>query len=211
MRLLIVLLILVAAQVCAAESYPAELGDFRRDAMLYRGSPDWRNVSLEASAAGLGGTSITGQAGVGASLRLTEATSGCVRLSVARSFHTPRRDRYRSRGLLFETGVRTFTDLGPDISIFSEHTVAVGLAQFSYGRFRGRPSGTASMLRVGTAHTLGLEYGNFTWRGFFDFGVRTSFPVFVWGDRPADKRRQQLLWNDTVQWLAIRAGVRLYL
>jgi len=207
MRVLFVLLLLALVPVCAAETFSADLGEFRRGGLPYRNPPAFRDVSLEASASGLAGVSLSGQAGFGVGLK----DFGCARVSVAQSFQTPRREPYRTTGILFEAGVRSFVDLAPDVAIYTEHALVVGLTQFTYPSSRGRPTSKANVLMLGSAHTLGFEYGDFTWRWFLDFGVRTSFPVVAWDDRPTGKLRRRTLWYDSVQWIAFRVGVRLYL
>jgi len=223
LMLLPVLGALLLCQPCAAD----ELGDFRRlltrggESIATRAEPvtleqllegsQWRGYSADIFGGMAVGRRPLWNAGGVFSMKLSGPYSLVARASYMQELGGTRSFRPQVRGGLLETGVRIHLDVHDKVAVISDHAIA-GSYKAAYFKKDGENNrvSRASMISLGTTHTLGLEFGDRQWRGYVETGLRTSFPLFVDSDRNAASFRSSLRRDYRFQWIVFRAGVRLY-
>jgi hypothetical protein len=179
----------------------------------YSAASQWRPVSLEAHVGLIGSKRTMWSGAMGTAIPLYSSISLALRAEYNMELGASRDYRPQTRGFLFEPGVRLHLDFHEHVALYSQHALSVVYRLDYYKldpRRAGDDRGVVSSFGAGTANSVGLEFGERTWRGYVETGLRTQFIIFQTSDEDAKGFEDDIREDFRFQWLVIRAGVRFY-
>ncbi|MBZ0136549.1 MAG: hypothetical protein K8I27_09270 [Planctomycetes bacterium] len=173
----------------------------------------WRSLSLEGSVGLIGAKRTMWSGSVGVAIPLFTSVSLVLRAEYNMELGASRAYRPQTRGLLFEPCIRLHLDFDESVAFFSQHGLSA-IYRFDYFKLDDRVSdsdrGLVSSFALGTVHSVGLEFGERTWRGFVETGFRTSFVLVQSANDDVKGFKDDIREDFRFQWLVLRAGVRFY-
>lgn len=173
----------------------------------------WRSFSLDASVGLIGSKQTMWSGSVGVAIPLVNSLSFAIRAEYNMELGASRTYRPQTRAFQLEPGVRFHLDFDEYVAFFTEHGLSVGyrLDYFKLDeRLNDSDRGLVSSLGIGSVNTIGLEFGERTWRGYVTSGLRTQFMIYQHADEDVEGFRDDIRDGFRFQWLVFRAGVRLY-
>lgn len=173
----------------------------------------WRGMMIEGWGGIVAAKYPMWEGGFGFAFDVWKELSVAIRLEYNHDLGSVRTYRPQLRTLLLEPGVRFHLDFDESVAFFSNHGPSITAQLASYAldeRADGTDQGTIFSLGLGTAHTIGLEFGPRDWRGFVETGLRTEFVLVQSGDREVRGFRDNLRDDFRFQWIVLRGGVRFY-
>ena len=148
----------------------------------------WRSFSLEASVGLIGSKRTMWSGSIGAAIPLFSSVSLALRAEYNMELGASRSYRPQTRGFLFEPCVRFHLDFDDYVAFFSQHGLSASY-RLDYFQLDDRVSdsdiGLVNSLGVGAVNTVGLEFGEKTWRGYVSTGLRTQFVIYQDADEDA--------------------------
>lgn len=173
----------------------------------------WRSFSLEASVGLIASKRTMWSGSLGAGVPIFDNVSLSFRAEYNMELGASRPYRPQTRGLIFEPGVRFHLDFDEYVAFFSQHGLSA-VYRLDYYKLDDRISdsdlGTVSSLGIGVVTTVGLEFGERTWRGYVSTGLRTSFVIYQDADEDVKGFKDDIRDGFRFQWLVFQAGVRFY-
>lgn len=174
----------------------------------------WRGLCLEAHTGVIAAKRSMLTAGIGMDFHLANAMSLVARIDYNHDLGQGRDFRPQIRGAAVEVGVRFHIDFADSVAFYGTHgiNIAAQLAYFQLDETRdGTTIGTVTSIGAGTVNVFGLEFGDKTWRGFVESGLRTQFFFLQNSDEDAVEGFEDDIRTDfRFQWIVARAGVRFY-
>lgn len=232
LRLTVILLALVCAAALSAERMFEDFKPTERDFQLFEvqdqpaepentgstfseieAASEWRSFSLEGSV-GLIATKRTMWSGaLGAAVPIFNNVSLAFRGEFNMELGASRDYRPQTRAFILEPCVRFHLDFDEWVGFFSEHGLSV-VYRLDYFQLDDRVAdsdqGVVSSLGIGAVTTIGLEFGERTWRGYVSSGLRTQFVIYQDADEDTKGFKDDIRDGFMFQWLVFRAGVRFY-
>ena len=174
---------------------------------------EWRSFSLEASVGLIASKRTMWSGSIGAAVPLFANVSLALRAEYNMELGASRPYRPQTRAFLFEPGVRFHLDFDEYVAFFSQHGLSATY-RLDYFQLDDRVSdsdqGVVSSLAIGAVNTVGLEFGERTWRGYVSTGLRTAFVIYQDADEDAKGFKDDIREGFRFQWLVFRAGFRFY-
>jgi len=174
---------------------------------------EWRSFSLEGSVGLIASKRTMWSGSLGAAIPLFDNVSLALRAEYNMELGASRDYRPQTRAFLLEPCVRFHLDFADYVAFFSQHGLSVSY-RFDYfqldDRIADSDQGLVSSFGVGVVNSVGLEFGERTWRGYVSTGFRTQFVLFQTADEDAEGFRDDIRDDFRFQWLVLRAGVRFY-
>lgn len=174
----------------------------------------WRGLCLEAHTGVIAAKRSMLTAGIGMDFHLVNSMSLVARLDYNHDLGQAREFRPQIRGATVEVGVRFHIDFAESVAFYGTHGINIAgqIAYFQLDESRdGTTLGAVTSLGAGTVNVFGLEFGDKTWRGFLESGLRTQFYFLQDSDEDAVEGFQDDIAGDfRFQWIVARAGVRFY-
>lgn len=194
----------------AEESTPASSTTFES----MQENSRWRNLCLEAHTGVIAARRSMLTAGLGVDFHLLNSMSLVARVDYNHDLGQAREFRPQIRGAAVEVGVRFHIDFADNVAFYGTHGINIAgqIAYFQLDESRdGTTLGAVTSLGAGTVNVFGLEFGDKTWRGFVESGLRTQFYFLQNSDEDAVEGFEDDIRTDfRFQWIVARAGVRFY-
>jgi hypothetical protein len=174
----------------------------------------WRGLGVEVHGGVIASKRSMFTAGVGMSFHLTNTMSLVARLDYNHNIGPGRDYRPQVRGAAVEVGVRFHIDFADFVAFYGTHGINISgqLAYFKLDESKdGTTLGLVTSFGAGTVNVFGLEFGDRTWRGFVESGLRTQFFFLQNSDEDAVEGFEDDIRTDfRFQWIVARIGVRFY-
>jgi hypothetical protein len=174
----------------------------------------WRGIEIENYAGLVAAKRSMVSLGVGFGFRADRSLSVIFRLDFNNDIGQARDFRPQVRALTFEFAVRHHHDFSEHVAFYGTHGLnfAAQLAYFQLDEtLHGTDLGTVTSLGAGTNNFFGLEFGNRTWRGFAETGLRLQYFFLQNSDEEAvEGYEDDIQKGFFAQWVVARLGIRVY-
>lgn len=174
----------------------------------------WRGVEFENFSGLVAAKRSMLSLGVGLGFQAYRSLSVIFRVDFNNDVGQPRDFRPQVRALTFEFAVRHHHDFDEHVAFYGTHGLnfAAQLAYFKLDETRdGTDLGIVTSLGAGTNNFFGLEFGNRTWRGFVETGLRLQFFFLQDSDNKAvEGYEDDIQRGFLAQWVVARFGIRVY-
>lgn len=174
----------------------------------------WRGLCLEAHTGVIAAKRSMLTAGIGMDFHLVNTMSLVARIDYNHDLGQGRDFRPQIRGAAVEVGVRFHIDFADSVAFYGTHGINIAgqIAYFQLDETKnGTTLGAVTSMGAGTVNVFGLEFGDKTWRGFVESGLRTQFYFLQNSDEEAVEGFEDDIRTDfRFQWIVARAGVRFY-
>lgn len=174
----------------------------------------WRGLEFENFSGLVAAKRSTLSLGVGLGFHAYRSLSVIFRVDFNNDIGQARDFRPQVRQLTFEFAVRHHHDFSEHVAFYGTHGLNV-TAQLAYFQLdetlHGTDLGLVTSIGAGTNNLFGLEFGNRTWRGFAETGLRLQYFFLQDSDEPAvEGYEDDIQRGFFAQWIVARFGIRVY-